>query len=121
MALNRELSLHELDVAWILALWKAIHGGDPSPEVAEPAVLAAAALASQLAASHGGSALTFPQLQERLAGFGVTVTHGPEREAAAQTDEEGRLSTVSRQYCFHYNGGTSCVDVPPVRTHPPIR
>ena len=23
---------HELDVSWILALWFAIHGGDPSPE-----------------------------------------------------------------------------------------
>ena len=26
---------HELDVAWIIALWLAIHGGDPAPEVSQ--------------------------------------------------------------------------------------
>ena len=23
---------HELDISWLIALWFAIHGGDPSPE-----------------------------------------------------------------------------------------
>ena len=30
-----------LDVAWILALWKALHGGDPSPEAVAAEVIAA--------------------------------------------------------------------------------
>ena len=31
---EREIVLaHEPDAAWIIALWKAIHGGDPAPEI----------------------------------------------------------------------------------------
>ena len=30
-----------LDIAWIMALWKALHGGDPSPETVAAEVIAA--------------------------------------------------------------------------------
>jgi hypothetical protein len=39
---------HVLDAAWILALWKAIHGGDPGPE--QMALEAIAALSETLTA-----------------------------------------------------------------------
>lgn len=38
---------YELKAAWIIALWKAIHGGDPSPE--QVAIQAIAALSTRLA------------------------------------------------------------------------
>jgi hypothetical protein len=33
--------VHGLDIAWIMALWKALHGGDPSPETVAAEVIAA--------------------------------------------------------------------------------
>ena len=32
MQVSERVFAHELDAAWIIALWKAIHGGDPAPE-----------------------------------------------------------------------------------------
>jgi hypothetical protein len=32
---------HGLDIAWIIVLWKALHGGDPSPETVAAEVIAA--------------------------------------------------------------------------------
>ncbi|MFE0462816.1 hypothetical protein ACFW1A_26535 [Kitasatospora sp. NPDC058965] len=112
MAQTKELQLHELDVAWILALWKAIHGGDPSPEVDGSAVLAAAALASQLAATHGSGSLTFAQLQQRLGEVGIEVTRGDAPKAEALHVDEPHPVSPTRQYCFRYNGDRICVDVP---------
>ncbi|GAA2811359.1 hypothetical protein GCM10010441_40020 [Kitasatospora paracochleata] len=117
MAQTRELYLHELDVAWIIALWKAIHGGDPSPEVEGTTVLAAAALASQLAATHRNSSLTFSQLQQRLGEVGIEVSRGGAGPKAEALHSEGPQSLPpTRQYCFRYNGETYCVDVPRPKT-----
>jgi hypothetical protein len=33
--------IHGLDIAWIITLWKALHGGDPSPETVAAEVIAA--------------------------------------------------------------------------------
>jgi hypothetical protein len=60
---------HEPDVAWIIALWKAIHGGDPSPEATadESSALMAAALASHLEEIEGASTKTsFERVQKGL-------------------------------------------------------
>jgi hypothetical protein len=56
---------YELDAAWIIALWLAIHGGHPAPEIA--AAEAIAALAPYLGGAQ--SALSFSQLQTRVAAF----------------------------------------------------
>ncbi|HEY6337286.1 MAG TPA: hypothetical protein VIW68_02220 [Candidatus Sulfotelmatobacter sp.] len=32
---------HGLDIAWIISLWKGLHGGDPSPEAIATEVIAA--------------------------------------------------------------------------------
>src|SRR2546423_13592409 len=55
-------SAHQLDAAWIIALWKAIHGGDPAPEggmlsegeAVSIASVAANALVGYVAAVAGG-------------------------------------------------------------------
>lgn len=33
MALKPIIAIHRNDPAWIIALWLAIHGGDPAPEI----------------------------------------------------------------------------------------
>jgi hypothetical protein len=65
---------HELDAAWIIGLWKAIHGGDPSPE--QVAIQAIAALSTRLAAPS--EHITTPQmLQAGLKQLGVIFKHDP--------------------------------------------
>jgi hypothetical protein len=115
MAHTRELDLHELDAAWIIALWKAIHGGDPSPEVGETTLLAAATLASQLAATHGNGSLTFAQLQQRLGEVGIEVTRGEAPKAEALQAGGPVRVPQPRQYCFVFNGNRICTDVVSVK------
>jgi hypothetical protein len=68
---------HEPDIAWLIALWIAIHGGDPAPEgpveVDETTALLAAALAARLGELYGRGAATAEALQDRLAGSGMAV------------------------------------------------
>jgi len=104
----------ELDAAWILALWKAIHGGDPPPE--QIAVEAIAALSSTLI-SHGEvSESSFAELQTRLKEIGV------ELEEQMSTGGEAAPSTAARRiirYCVKWKGELACIELPhPVyRTH----
>jgi hypothetical protein len=68
---------HEPDVAWLIALWLAIHGGDPGPEgpieIDETTALLAAALSARLGELYGPGATTAETLQDRLAGTGMAV------------------------------------------------
>ena len=65
---------HELDVSWILALWFAIHGGDPSPEggvleVSEETYRLAHGLVENLLttyAPYGVRALSHAELESQL-------------------------------------------------------
>jgi len=41
---------HEIDIAWIIAIWKAIHGGDPAPEQNYLTRLLAESLVTQMGA-----------------------------------------------------------------------
>ena len=55
LQVNRE---HELDMSWLIALWFAIHGGDPSPEggvfeVSEETYALAHGLVQNLLATYG--------------------------------------------------------------------
>jgi hypothetical protein len=110
---------HELDAAWIIALWIAIHGGDPSPEVV--AGQAIAALAQYVNGSRQ-QAFTFDELKAQFAKLGVGVT---EREKEAESsmkpqlkmagDEDNREFHI-HQYCFKFQGSTICTELP-VLTH----
>src|SRR5215813_13103298 len=99
---------HELDAAWIIALWKAIHGGDPGPEIV--AAQAIAALAPYAARTE--STLTFAQLQKQLAAANIGVTER-EMETAGKTATTRELRRpITHQYCFKFGGETICIQLP---------
>jgi hypothetical protein len=101
----------ELDAAWIIALWKAVHGGDPSPETV--AAEAIAALAQYL--SGAKYSLSFPQMEKELAYIGIQVTESNEIASAkgngsgAKSEEAGQ---PLRQYRFQIGGQVICVQLP---------
>ena len=68
---------HELDAAWIIALWIAIHGGDPSPEVVAARAIAALA---QYVNGTAQQAFTFEELKAQFAKLGVIVTERDKQE-----------------------------------------
>jgi hypothetical protein len=103
------LFAHEQDIAWIVALWKAIHWGDPSPErnvveIDETGGLIAAALVSHLAASEHVGLLAPNELHERLAAFGIRFV-GDDADAPVEADKAGSHTVCTkvpggRLYCF---------------------
>lgn len=95
---------HELDAAWIIGLWKAIHGGDPAPE--KIAAQAISALATVVAPPLGRTA-SFETFQKQFDNLGVTVKGpGPAHANAAHAKPR------HRQYCFTFKGGaTYCIEV----------
>ena len=109
----------ELDVAWIIALCLAIHGGDPSPEVV--AAQAVAALAHYVNGT-GHPFFGFELLKAQFGRLGVTVTERTKQEvqsAAPQSqkmnDGEAREFRI-HQYCFRFEGSTNCTELP-ILTH----
>jgi hypothetical protein len=118
---------HQLDAGWIVALWLAIHGGDPPPEnvrIDDRTVELLGETTTHLARQLGfevKQSLTVSSLQERLkavTGIEMTAETGaheaPAADAAVQPVQRG-----TRQYCFRYKGETLCVDVPSVKLPPP--
>jgi hypothetical protein len=110
---------HELDAAWIIALWIAIHGGDPSPDVV--AAQAIAALAQYVNGTRQET-FTFEELKAQFAKLGVGVTERAKEETAegkpklqlADDGDENRYRI--HQYCFKFEGSTICTELP-VLTH----
>ena len=110
---------HELDAAWIIALWLAINAGHPSPEV-----VAARAVAS-LAQHVSGTvqhAFIFESLKAQFGELGVTLTERSKQEAQfarphlqRMNDGEAREFRL-HQYCFKFEGSTNCTELP-VLTH----
>ena len=97
---------HEPDAAWIIALWLAIHGGDPGPEgfqVDETAVFLASALSAHLSETIGGEALTTETL------------HSGAHEFDMEFDIRGSGGRPF-PYCFEWKGERICVQV----AHKPV-
>jgi len=119
----REIYLaHELDAAWIIALWKAIHGGDPSPE--KIAAQAIAALAQYIAAP-AQPAFSFHVMKAQFAKLGLQVTERAEEEAERAGAKPQLTTSAARehefrihQYCFKFKGETFCTELPTL-THLP--
>jgi hypothetical protein len=120
---------HVPDAAWIIALWKAIHGGDPSPEdIAEKAM---ASLANYVSTEFTEE-LSMAQLQRALKPLGISVTLGEgnaelAEEGHAKKDGGGSKKTTalsansgrpSPPYCFHWAGQTICIPRPSVEHSP---
>jgi hypothetical protein len=124
------LLAHERDAAWLMALYLAVHGGDPPPEegVVSHELQEAAALAAVLAISqalgekareavhHALAPLQkqFPMksvgaevVEARLAALGVRVMEHAGGHAHAEADE----FRPNRVYCFRFNGGLICTEV----------
>jgi len=112
----REITLaHELDAAWIIALWKAIHGGDPAPEII--AAQAIAALAQYLAPEAARS-FTFADLKTQFGKLGVQVTEREQSEATPRLAVNDENHVNIHQYCFKFKGEIYCIQLP-VLTHLP--
>ena len=90
--MNYEMNLaHELDISWLIAVWYAMHGGDPNPDGGELEVSAetyalANGLVENLLATYGrrgARALPEAELVARLRKMGlqlVSDTARPEAE-----------------------------------------
>jgi hypothetical protein len=108
---------HELDAAWIIALWLAIHGGDPGPETV--AAQAIAALAPYLTGAQ--SSFSFSQLQTQFATLDIKVTESHEEAAAEAHGKKTKARSIdepqpqrNRQYCFQVGGKTICAQLPAI-------
>jgi len=108
------LDARDRDIAALIALWIAIHGGDPAPSevvVDETAILLAAALDSYLASTiEGASRADRPRarLEERLHALGVEIVGERERR---HEDEE--LACVCFGGTFHHKiWQTTPIDLP---------
>ncbi|MBV9918450.1 MAG: hypothetical protein JO153_18275 [Solirubrobacterales bacterium] len=98
---------HEPDIAWLIALWIAIHGGDPAPEgpvaIDPTTALLATALSRRLQEVRGVGSLTFEALRERLASVGIAVREGEAEISQVEAFEGTRVCTEvpgGRIYCF---------------------
>lgn len=113
MQLQVPVLAHELDAAWIIALWKAIHGGDPSPEAVAAQVIAV--LAPYLNGAQ--QSLSVSELEAQFASFGIHII---ERSAEPQIDSleldsiEEPVYARSRQYCFQFGRQTVCTKLPEI-------
>lgn len=105
---------HELDAAWIIALWKAIHGGDPSPIEAD---VRAAELISELSdhlsrtVGHGIAPLSLQTFEARLQALGMPLSRhaGEAPQALRANHEPSGEPHEPPPYCFTFGGHTYCI------------
>jgi hypothetical protein len=97
----------EPDIAWLIALWIAIHGGDPAPEGPIPidptTALLAAALSTRLQEVRGVGSMTFEALRKGLESVGIAVREGEAGGPQIKEFEGTRVCTQvggGRVYCF---------------------
>jgi hypothetical protein len=79
---------HELDAAWLIALWLAIHGGDPAQSEGDVAAAAGQMIAALSSYAFGSApAVSVDEIRARLAHLNVNVggrAQGSERGAAPE-------------------------------------
>jgi hypothetical protein len=88
---------YEPDVAWIVALWLAIHEDEPAGDgragvqVDDTTAMLALALSRRMAEQHGLGPVSFDRLQERLQRAGVVMRPAGDADADAPTppDDDG--------------------------------
>ena len=99
----RQITLaHELDAAWIIALWKLVHEGDPGPEEVAAEIIAAMSLFLKRA----DNSVTQQHLTKQLASLGAEVTEPEVKEERIDGPHP------PRQYCFKFKGRTICIPLP---------
>jgi hypothetical protein len=120
MAASRPLA-HIPDIAWIIALYKFIHGGDPAPS---DIVAAASVLAGSVAYASGqpGSSIAVGSLAERFEALGlkleVSEVDAPEAGRAMEALSVGWQFV---QLCWGIGAHRQCVlvQVPKLVAPPP--
>ncbi|HEX7895238.1 MAG TPA: hypothetical protein VF447_13665 [Terriglobales bacterium] len=107
MNLRQQITLaHERDAAWIIALWKFVHGGDPGPER-----VAAEVIAAMVPYLNGAAdTLSFEQLEKQFATLGAQVTETEMADARIEGTQPR-----PRQYCFKFKGQTICIQLPQIK------
>ena len=104
---------HVPDIAWIIALWKAIHGGDPGPQEREIAALIAGE-AKAFAEGKEAKTIAVSQLQAKFKSIGVALSVS-EAEAAPTHAGAERLKvhqgTQVIRLCFGVGAARKCLDV----------
>jgi hypothetical protein len=106
---------HELDAAWIMALYKAVHGGDPPPELVAAQVIAAVAPYLKGASNT----MTFPQLEKQFKSLGADVTAKDMTQKETAVQPKGEVVVPVRIYCFTFKGETYCIKLPTLTPHLP--
>ncbi len=81
-------------LAWIIALWKAIHGGDPAPETVAAGVIAA--VAPYLKSFTEG--FTTKQLESGFGTLGVTVTQPSEAELKESAQPQIAAPSIASKF-----------------------
>lgn len=111
MQVQAPVLAHELDAAWIIALWKAIHGGDPAPEAVAAQVIAV--LAPYLNAAQ--PSLSLNEMEKQFANFGIHIIERSEVDNLDSDDLESMDDPTyrrTRQYCFQFGRQTICAQLP---------
>jgi hypothetical protein len=111
---------HERDAAWIIALWLAIHGGDPAPDgvlhVDETSVLLATTLSHHLATTHRITPLEPEQLRARLADAGLTLSE-PCSDAEVAEFQVAKKDLIVGGRCVRWGDEIYCVAPPEPHPH----
>lgn len=121
---------HERDAAWLLAIYLAVHGGDPAPKenttvslvVQEAAALnAISALSLALdEKTHLAIQHVIAPLKEQREMHSVSATVASERlEGFGIRNSEDHPNSRDRIYCFRFKGETLCTKIlsPDVEPH----
>ena len=104
------VAAHELDLAWIIALWLAIHGGDPAErviaEIDDETLEAGFAFLDGIEGARQTGELEEEELHSRLAKAGVhRMSENGEASPTLELAEEGNVVCTrvpgGRMYCFH--------------------
>lgn len=107
---NIQLSL-DMDVAWLIALWIATHGGDPGPDDHDELTwLLAQGLVTRLGERY--PAATPATIEKRLEKLGIAVRAW--RSAAAGLSPQAAADDLPRRFCINIDpyGDVICVRRP---------
>ncbi len=106
---------HVPDVAWIIALYKLVHGGDPQPNERDVATT----LGEQLVGYLGGKAgatVAVSKLEGAFKTVGLTMTASEGKAAATDGHRTEELLPIHQgtqviRLCFGVGTGRQCIDV----------
>ena len=88
---------HDIDVAWIIALWLHIHGGDPGPEENQLTNLLAESLATQLRERLPNLSQDPLAILKKLNALGIKVTGRTPDKQEFELKDQNHWQTTALQ------------------------